>query len=168
MDTRTRDQGSRNLLRGPGPFYHNALWSYAKEPIFRIHKDGTPESRWLGGEGIRVRNQFTIDDLISYYYDKFGVFSPEIRSVRRAADIGATLSLASKMSLDLILFAIDAMWEEHGLSKRIPSLIRASEYIEEAQEKLAHVEFKLCALLQPLWQERYERLEGGGADHVDR
>lgn len=168
MQVRTKDEGSRNLLRGPGPYYHTALWSYGKEPFLRVRKDGAIESGWSGSGGIRVRQEFTIDDVINYFYDKFGIFSPEIRAVRRAADIGAVQALIPKVTLDQLLFAIDIMWEEHWDAKRVPSLISAVDYIAEAQARISNVAVKLHDLLAPLWKERYERMEGGGGKHVAR
>lgn len=146
--------GSRNLMTGPGPYYHHTLWRHKREPVFRFDEQGNPVQSWIGEKGIAIRPSCTVDDVIDYFYSRVGVRSPMIRRARQAADRGSVISLLETASLDQVLFAIDALTEEHDQSKRIPPIIAASDYMEEAWERLQQAEAHLKGILAPLYQKK--------------
>lgn len=152
--------GSRNLMTGPGPYYHHALWRHKREPVFRFDEHGNPVESWIGEKGIVIRPSFTVDDLIDYFYSRIGVRSPMLRRARQAADRGSVNALLENASLDQVLFAIDVLAEEHDQSKRVPPIIAASDYMEEAWDRLQIAQAHLKEMLAPLYQKRDEERKG--------
>lgn len=148
---------SRNLLAGAGPYYHHALWRYTAEPIFKIDDKGQPIQQWSGEKGIRVRSRFTVDDVIDYFYSRFGIRSPQVRRARLAADRGSVESMLAYASVDQILFAIDALAEDYNEAMKLPPIIAASDYMEEAWERIQQARVILDPILLPFFKEKEEK-----------
>lgn len=149
-----KGSGSRNLLTGPGPYYHHTLWRYTAEPIFRLNENGRPIQTWKGKPGIQVRSKLTIDDIIDYFYSVMGARSPQVRRARLAADRGSVESMLAYATVDQILFAIDILAENHEPGTKLPPIIAASDYMEEAIERLQKAKVVLDPILRPIYEQR--------------
>lgn len=98
-----------NLIKQDEFYYHQALRIIPPPVRSRIDEDGNiihDEQEWY----LEMKEEFTLDDLVEYYYNKFNL-QERLRNPRR--DKGAFKKvLLPKYSVDQLLFIIDAAWTQ--------------------------------------------------------
>jgi hypothetical protein len=130
-----------NLIQENQFYYHPHLQVAPSAPIIHQNDDGTfmevKEDFYL-----KLREVFTVDDAVEYFYSKF----PNV-SRNKKRDTGGVMYLYSKIleptiasigadgmnALDLLLFAIDtALYIAYDGDKRVAMLLNLQDYVDEA------------------------------------
>lgn len=142
----------RNLLRDGEYYFHAALLDLPPPPVLR--QDGSWEEEAFR---VRIRNVFTANDLVDYFYDKHRVE----RAHRRSRDIGAARYLLQSYTVDELLFAIDEAYNAclDGKATPLDVLIKLEDYIVAGRNMRATKE----AYLEEVGiKELFRRVRRGG------
>lgn len=130
---------SDNLIK-PGEFYYHPLTRIPpKKHRMMINAEGELVEEPQGAPKLAFRASLVPKDVIDYYYSSVGLKS----STHAARDMGSVKYLARTFGLDKTLFAIDAVINDHNdgedRSGHPPDLIRASDYMSEAEDRIGEV-----------------------------
>ncbi len=122
---RIREIDPDNLLQYGLFYYHPALQIIPPPPIIDVRPDGTFIPSHIEKFYLEIKDRFTIEDLIRYYYKRI----PTRRnSLER--DIGIVKHLLKSYPLEILLYSID----EASVQEEYPrTMFDIQEYITQAE-----------------------------------
>lgn len=132
---RIMKRDENNLLE-PGKFYyHPALQVAPPPPVVIQLDDGTFQSSYETEEFfLEVKESFTFDDLVAYFYKVMGLDGQGFKE----RDIGAFKHIMKSYDIDTILYTIDAaLFYAEDYCKSLPkNPFDIRDYIEEGEHNL--------------------------------